>query len=274
MKMPPRRKRTTSTATIFATASLLFPAIALAQVRITEVMYDAPGADQGHEWLEVSNLGSQNADIGKYKLFEDGTNHALKAVQGSGSLAPGASAIIAADAQKFLADYPAFSSTVFDSTFSLSNTGETLALKDASSTAIDTASYIATDAANGTGGTLNLLSAGEWAAAMASPGVYPGPLTPVPQAPAKTEKTTAAKKQASTSPAKNSAKQGSGSAAPNAAPAENAAAASLSFVPELSGSSLAWLGLAAVALLGVAGVFFIGQRRAETSPAAEEFTIE
>lgn len=241
-------------------------------------MYDAPGADSGREWVEVANLGSQNIDIGKYKLFENGTNHGLKAVGGGSVLAPNATAVIADDPQKFLADYPAFAGILFDSTFSLSNTGEALAIKDASSSVLDTVSYAAVADANGTGGTLNRQGE-QFAAAMASPGLYPGPMTPVPHkapAPAKTP----VKKSASASPSKNPTQQGSANSPATAAASDFSNAASLSTLPNISEPVLIGLGLVATILLGIAGVFFIVQRRErvseglETSLSADEFTIE
>lgn len=278
MKTRRNAKQTTSTAIIFAIASLLLPSVALAQVKITEIMYDAPGSDDGHEWVEVANAGSQTVDIGKYKLFENSTNHGLKLIKGASTLPSNGTAIIAADAQKFLADYPSFSGALFDSAFSLSNEGETLVLKDASSAALDSVIYAASLQANGTGGTLNRTGE-DFAAALASPGIYPSPMVPVPAAPAK-EKASSTKKTSTASPSKNSAKTGlpaggQGSAASPAASTQNFSnAASLSLMPEISESLLIGLGLVAAILLGVAGIFFIGAKREETSVSADEFTIE
>ncbi len=239
-------------------------------------MYDAPGADTGREWIEVVNQGSQTIDIGKYKLLESGTNHTLKVVQGVSVLAPNGVAIIAADPTKFLSDYPAFVGTLFDSAFSLSNTGESLSLKDASSSVLDAVSYAATADANGTGGSLNL-SEGNFVAAMASPGVYPGPMTPVPhKAPAPTK--TVVKKTTTTSSSKTSQQKGSAvpssfGSVPSTLPQESNVA-SLSFIPNLPQSWLVGLGLVAALLLGVAGVFFIRQGKPETNLTADEFNIE
>jgi hypothetical protein len=272
-------KRTTSTALGFAISSLLLPSLALAQVKITEIMYDAPGADTGREWVEVANLGSQNVDIGKYKLLESGTNHGLKLVQGASVLAPNGVAIIAADPTKFLADYPAFSGALFDSAFSLSNTEESLTLKDASSSVLDTASYASVAEANGTGGSLNVKD-GSFVAAMASPGVYPGPMTPVPKpepTPGKTSTKTTVKKSTATSPSKTFPKKGSatspfgGSAASNTFSDSNTA--SLSLAPALSQPVLIGLGLGATMLLGIAGIFFLRLGKKETLNGAEEFEI-
>ncbi len=242
---------------------LCAPYLALAQVKITEILYDAPGADTGREWVEVANFGSQNVDIGKYKLLESGTNHGLKLVQSSSVLAPNSAAIIAADPAKFLADYPAFSGALFDSAFSLSNTGESLTLKDASSSVLDTVAYTSTSETNGTGGSLNLKE-GNFVAAMASPGVYPGPMTPVPK-PAPVPGKTVVKK--------TTAVPSSAGAALSNLPQESNAA-SLSLLPELSQPVLIGLGLLATVLLGAAGVFFIRQGREETLSEADEFNIE
>src|SRR5690348_11665056 len=80
------------------------PASAFASVEITEVMYDAPGADSGHEWLEATNLGASEVDLSGYKLFEGNTNHALALQSGEATLAAGASAILVEDPAKFAAD--------------------------------------------------------------------------------------------------------------------------------------------------------------------------
>ena len=86
--------------------ALAAPARAFAAVQFTEVMYDAPGADTGREWLEVTNAGAVAVDTAGYKLFESGVNHGLILVQGTTTLAAGESAVITANPQKFLADYP------------------------------------------------------------------------------------------------------------------------------------------------------------------------
>jgi hypothetical protein len=216
-------------------------------------MYDPSGADTGREWIEVTNTGENSVDMGKFKLFENETNHKLKIVSGSAVLAPHASAILADNTEKFLVDYPDFSGVLFDTTFSLSNTGETLVLKDASSTPVDTVSYVAAEDANGTGGSLQK-NGGKFVAALATPGVYPGALTPVPQKKA----SVATKTKKASSPA----------------PASTLAASPAGFVPALPSNALWLLGLAGVILLGIAGVVFLSIRPQETSVTADEFKIE
>ncbi len=156
------------------------PATTRAAVQITEIMYDVPGGDSGREWVELTNTGSEAVDIAKYKIAEGTTNHGLTMVTGSTVLPPGASAILADDPAKFQTDWPAFSGTLLNTVFSLSNTGETISIKNASSSVQDTVSYNSNLGAAGDGGSLQR-SGNNFVAAMPSPGVFPGSLMPVPK---------------------------------------------------------------------------------------------
>jgi len=111
--------------------SLLFamPSSAFAQVVITEIMYDPVGADTGREWIEVQNTGSEPVDLSRYRLFENATNHKV-----AGIIPAGAYGVIADNPTKFKTDWPSYAGLLFDSAFSLSNTGETFELRGASST--------------------------------------------------------------------------------------------------------------------------------------------
>src|SRR5258708_21866234 len=113
---------------LFLIASLSFP-LSVSALSITEIMYDPEGADTGREWIEVYNDGSA-ADLSKWKFFEGGTNHGLVSAQGDATIPNGGYAVIADNPQKFLLDFPSYSGALFDSSFSLKNTRETLALKD------------------------------------------------------------------------------------------------------------------------------------------------
>lgn len=244
---------------------ILLPGTALAQVQITEIMYDIPGSDDGREWVEVTNTGSETIDIGKYKLLENGTNHGLKLISGNASLVPGSSAIIAANATKFAADNPNFSGTLFDSAFALSNTGESLVLKNASSSALDTASYTAAEGANGEGGSLHLVGSG-FTPGMPNAGIYPGEIIAVPKAAVavKKPKTTLAKSSTTKTKSTYSPTQNNFSATQGASPS----------LPSLPAIYLWIMGAIAVVLLGIAGIFFAFMGKRETSPPAAEFKIE
>ncbi len=126
-----------------ALAVFFAPAAAQAAVHITDVMYDPPGADAGHEWIKVENTGTDTVNIAGYRLAEGGTNHKLSTVQGTSTLAAGAVAIIAEDTAQYLADNPSYKGALFKSSFSLSNTSETIALKDDKLEVVDSYSYTA-----------------------------------------------------------------------------------------------------------------------------------
>jgi len=121
---------------------LYLPFSAFAQVTINEIVYDAPGSDEGREWIEIHNGSTAPIALSKWKFFESETNHAIKAVS-VGTTSPGSFAIIASDPAQFLIDHPDFSGNLFDSSFSLSNKGETIALKNEKGETMDSVAYIA-----------------------------------------------------------------------------------------------------------------------------------
>jgi len=155
---------------IFAAMVLLgVPVSALAQVSITEIMYDLEGSDSGREWAEVFNGGGSVVDLADWRFFEGETNHKLTAVQGGSALASGGYAVITDNATQFLGDHVGFSGVLFDSSFSLSNTGESLALRDSALADIDSVTYSSERGATGNGLSLQK-SGGSWIAALPTPG--------------------------------------------------------------------------------------------------------
>ncbi|MCE9643682.1 lamin tail domain-containing protein [Candidatus Parcubacteria bacterium] len=150
--------------------AIALPLSASAQVEFSEVMYDLEtGGDSGREWVEIRNSGSSAIDVSDYRFREAETNHALTLSQGDAMLAAGGVAIIADNPAKFLTDNPSFSGTIFDSSFSLSNTGETLVLKDTALLDIDQFTYSSEMGAAGDGKSLQK-SEGSWIAALPTPG--------------------------------------------------------------------------------------------------------
>jgi hypothetical protein len=147
---------------------LLVPQGALGQVLISEIMYDLEGTDSGREWVEVSNTTSSAIDLSGWKFVEKGTNHALTAFSGGTLLPPSGYAIIADNPDKFLADWPGFRGVLFGSSFSLSNTGETLSLKNGDAVS-DTVTYTSEQGAEGDGNSLQR-SGGSWSARAPTPG--------------------------------------------------------------------------------------------------------
>lgn len=154
---------------------MAIPHLSYAQVVVTEVMYDLKtGSDSGREWIEVYNAGAAPVKLTDLRLFENGTNHKIAASAGNDTLAPGSYAVIADNAEKFKIDWPNFSGVLFDSTFSLGNFGETIAIRTASSTDIDTVPYQSSLGGAGDGNSLNRVPGG---------GIPFIPRTPSPGAP-------------------------------------------------------------------------------------------
>ena len=134
---------------------LLVPVITHGQVRITEIMYDPEGSDTKREWIEVFNEGSSAVDLNTYFFFEGNVFHKLVA-QGSSILEPGTYAIIADSIAEVVAEYAGFMGQIFDSVFSLNNTGETISMANASKAIIDTVTYSSDMGANNDGNSLQV----------------------------------------------------------------------------------------------------------------------
>lgn len=85
----------------------------------------------GYEWIEIWNSGNDPVDLTGWKFLEDRTNHSLLASSTDSMLAPDEYAAICQDEYKFLSHYPAFSGSIFDSSWgSLNESGEEIGLKD------------------------------------------------------------------------------------------------------------------------------------------------
>lgn len=155
-----------------AIAALLLPTAAVAQVVISEIMYDLPvGSDSGREWIEVFNSGSTAVTLTEWKMFEGGVNHSISPYTGSETLGSGTYAVISDNPAKFLEDWPTYSGPLFDSAFSLSNTGEALALRCCGSDLVDKDSimYSSGIGASGDGNSLRRMSASDASLTALSP---------------------------------------------------------------------------------------------------------
>jgi hypothetical protein len=263
---------TTSGRKSLAIAGLLLafaaPTSAFASVQFTEVMYDAPGNDTGREWLEITNMGSSSVDLYGYKLFEGGVNHNVILTAGTTTLAAGESAIIAANAQKFLTDYPAYSGPLFKSSFSLNNTSESVILKDNKLMAVDSLGYSSSMGASGDGNSLHLEN-GAWVPGAPNPGssapskaiVKPASvvIAPAVKTAAAISKTSTTKKYASYTSSNNFN-------------------ASAPLIPNISSAWLCAIGLGALIALGIGAALYAkppaSLAGAETGREAEEFELE
>jgi len=149
-------------------ALLLAPIGASAQIAITEVMYDLEGGDSGREWVEIHNTGSASVNLADWRFFEQDTNHRFQD-EGDTTLGSDERAIIADDVSAFENDNPNVSVLILDSSFSLRNTGEYVALKNAEEEIVDEITYTPQADADGGGASLQLIN-GSWNAYAPTPG--------------------------------------------------------------------------------------------------------
>ena len=267
---------------------VLVPVRALAEAKITEIMYDAKGGDTGHEWIEITNLGGDPVALDHYKILESNTSHSVSLVTGEAVLSSGTSAVISPDPAVFMADHPDFTGNLCKASFSFSNTGETIKLKSASSTTIDSVTYSSSMGARGDGASLHRLASGVWQAGKPDPGVYTDSIIPMSpttssKTPPKTKNSTGVQDaHATTASAAHPADQ---SAAPATSSIQktNRVVSAVAGAPtskSSAGSLLdeSLLGLVALILFGVASVWYTKSMAdtlvEDTSPTPEEFDIE
>ena len=130
---------------------LSFIPLVSASVIINEIMYNPSGADADHEWVEVYN-NDENINLEDWRFFEANTPHRLSLVHGDDMIISEDEYVIIADnAETFLQDYENYEGTVLDSTFSLSNAGEYIALKDPDGNIVDEVDYNSSLGANENG---------------------------------------------------------------------------------------------------------------------------
>lgn len=131
-------------------------------------MYDLDGNDMGREWIEIKNEDEIPVLLDGWKFFEQDTYHNINHVYGSKEINPGGYAVIADKPEIFLNENRDFKGSIFDSSFSLSNEGELLALY-AGDILVDSHSYQSTQGGSGNGNSLQLYE-GEWGEGFPSPG--------------------------------------------------------------------------------------------------------
>lgn len=143
---------------------LFFPLLVSAKIVINEIMYDPEGTDTGREWVEVYNSGTTDIDLTTYKLFESNVNHKITNYNETPTaiLKAGQFAIIADNAEKFLIDFPDFKNLLFDSVFSLNNTGEVLVMIDSAGNIDNNFEYYADLGAGNNGNSLQRADNGFW----------------------------------------------------------------------------------------------------------------
>ena len=122
-----------------------------ADVRISEFLYNAEGADGGKEFVEIINTSKSPVQSDAIKLIEHGRKHSIAT---SVQLQPGEYAVIVPSPEQFQNNYPQFNGVILDSTnFALNNTESTLSIlyKDKN---VHSISYSKENGANGDGNAL------------------------------------------------------------------------------------------------------------------------
>jgi len=110
-------------------------------VIFSEIMYDPKGNDADREWIEIYNTSDEDINLVGWKFFEANVNHGLTLKAGNIILKSSEYAVIAEDAEEFLKEHENFSRTLFDSSFSLSNDGEYIALKNVDGIVVGEVAY-------------------------------------------------------------------------------------------------------------------------------------
>ena len=136
---------------------------------ISEIMYDPQGTDSGREWVEIYNDTPSAVTLTSYKFFESGVNHGITVYGSASSIPSGEYGVIADNAQKFLVDYPNYAGVLYDSAFSLINSGEQLILKDSSLSNLSEVTYNSSLGGDDDGSTLSYIN-GTWVRGLATPG--------------------------------------------------------------------------------------------------------
>jgi hypothetical protein len=104
-------------------------------LRVTELMYHPQTADT--EFIELQNIGGDAIELTKVR-FADGVDFSFPSV----TLAPGAVLVVVENEATFTAEYPGFSGTIAGQySGRLSNSGETIELRDATDAVIQTFAY-------------------------------------------------------------------------------------------------------------------------------------
>ncbi len=133
-------------------------------------MYDPSGSDTSREWIEIYNDTDSGIDFTTWKFFEGGTNHGITGYSGGLVIPSSGYAVVADNPVKFLEDYPSYLGVIYDSAFSLSNSGEHISLKQSSSgSEVDFADYVVSVGGSNDGSTLSKIS-GVWVRGSATPG--------------------------------------------------------------------------------------------------------
>ncbi len=155
-----------------------FASFAHAEVIISEVMY-GPSSGASHEWLEISNTGSEAVDLTNWRFFNSSeTSSPLRLQRGdSTQMGPQTYAIITNtnNVGNFLSDYPDFSGLIFtSSSFSLPDESSKYntykAISDSEKTVMSSVTYDTSIGGSKDSGNSLQYASGSWIPALPTPG--------------------------------------------------------------------------------------------------------
>jgi len=150
---------------------LVVPFITHGQLIINEIQYNPAGTDGGYEWIELHNNGDAVVSVEDFSLRESDKNHRITQTNESlgWSIPTNGYAIIVDNPTKFLEKHPGFPGLLFDSSFTLVNTGELVELLNPDGELIFGFMYDPQWGGDGDGSTLGLLDT-QWKSTESTPG--------------------------------------------------------------------------------------------------------
>lgn len=150
---------------------VVLPQLTFGQLLITEIQYNPEGTDGGYEWIELHNSSDQPISIEGFTFRESDQNHRLTQTNEvlGWTIPTGGYAVIADNPTKFYEHYPGHPGLVFDSSFTLVNTGELLEILDTNGELVFGLTYDPAWGGDGDGSTLGVI-ANVWQATKQTPG--------------------------------------------------------------------------------------------------------
>ncbi len=149
---------------------LTTPFFVIADIRITEIMYNAlgSGSSEVQDFVELQNTGDVSLDLSSFK-FSDGSDHSISSFESSSTLIPPQGiAILVSNPSKFLLEWPNFNGTLLDSSVAFTTT-DIASIKNEGGEALDSVSFNSDMGANNDGNSLQLIN-GQWVSFSPTPG--------------------------------------------------------------------------------------------------------
>lgn len=106
-------------------------------VLITEVFYDTPGTESQEEWVEIFNPTKEQVDISGWKITDGEATFTVP----NGTIMPAQEVLIVARSSSGFKALYGFEPDFSGATFSLSNSGDEVILKDSSNNVVDVVTY-------------------------------------------------------------------------------------------------------------------------------------